>query len=183
MGPAEHLHTVLDKQRAVCQIRVPCGWSTASISLVDLSLTGHLAAGFTSSWRNRAASARRKIQWATASKAPGSLLGDLNRGIFLGRTDRLRSAKQGLSDPLDEWQFRWWRADAQHVHDRGILPSPFFRGASSNGASILPAIQRRTKATISTDPVKPWIEVMRDVHRNRRVERVLIHGAAHGAAQ
>jgi hypothetical protein len=58
------------------------------------------------------------------------------------------------------------RANAQHVHDGGILPSPFFRGTSLDGASILPAIKRRTEATISTDPVKPWIEVMRDVHRN-----------------
>jgi len=56
-GTQEHLNTVLDKQRAVCQIGVPCGWLTASISLVDICLTGQLAFEFASNWRSRAASA------------------------------------------------------------------------------------------------------------------------------
>jgi len=34
MGPAEHLHTALDEQRAVCKTGVPCGWCAASTDVV-----------------------------------------------------------------------------------------------------------------------------------------------------
>jgi len=87
------------------------------------------------------------------------------------------------ADTLSPWRYgRWW-GNTQHVHDGSILLSLFFRGACFNGASILPAIKLCAKAAVCADPVKPWIEIMGDIDRNRRVKRVLVHGAVHGADQ